>query len=306
MNKRVLIYSIIINTVFTSQALYAKEEKKKPEFSGEIGLGAEYDSNVSVSELDQTTQEDDQAVTFDADFDLKLPITNSTEISASYGYSEVRYQVFDELDLTSHFVSADISQELGNIEIGFTYRQILANLDGERFLTLKQLSPHAAIFLGKKAYWRLDYTQADKTIEGRPERDADSDAVGSDFYWFINGSRTYLSVGYKFSQEDAVDPALDYDGNTFKIKLTKRFGFNKLDGALKIGASYEQRDYQNDTAALGEPRQDDRTRLQTELELPISNHLNLLLNLEYADYQSNYLPADYDQYIAGAQLVLDF
>ena len=79
-----------------------KEAGKKPSpFSLEISAGLETDSNVSVSELDESTGEDDQAAVFEADLDYELALGESTELQFGYGLSQTSYDDFSEFDLQS-------------------------------------------------------------------------------------------------------------------------------------------------------------------------------------------------------------
>ena len=74
------------------------------EFSAEFGLGAEYDSNVSVDELDATSNESDYAYIADADLGLDQQLGEKVDLSLNYNVSQTNYDRFERLDRTTHLV----------------------------------------------------------------------------------------------------------------------------------------------------------------------------------------------------------
>ena len=82
-----------LNTVRLSCALLAwaaavpgsmNAQAAGTEFSAEVGLGGEYDSNVSVDELDATSNESDYAYTVDADLGLDQQIRSKQRVQTPF------------------------------------------------------------------------------------------------------------------------------------------------------------------------------------------------------------------------------
>ena len=63
-------------------------------YYAELGAGAEYDSNVTLDELDLTSNESDYGFTLDVSAGLKKPFTTSTDLSLSYDFSQTNYKEF--------------------------------------------------------------------------------------------------------------------------------------------------------------------------------------------------------------------
>ena len=61
-----------------------KETPNGPELSAQVAIGAEYDSNVSVEEVDAATSESDHAFTLDLGVGLKQQLAQNTELGLSY------------------------------------------------------------------------------------------------------------------------------------------------------------------------------------------------------------------------------
>lgn len=79
--------------------------------SGAVSLGYEYDSNVSVDELDRNSSVGDGGVLFAADISLDHDLTDKTSASASYGYSRIDYQDFDFLNRETHMLGGSVSSK---------------------------------------------------------------------------------------------------------------------------------------------------------------------------------------------------
>jgi hypothetical protein len=282
-----------------------KQDKDNP-FSAEFSIGLEYDSNINVDEIDNNTGSNDKAAVLNADLEYDFDISSTTEFSLGYNFSQTLYDDFTNFDLQTHFASADLSHDFGDVEPGIAYRFIYSRLGGDGFLSMHQVSPYISAFLSKKIYARADYTYSDKNFIGRVDRDAENHAGGADLYYFVNGVKTYLVAGYKYANENAVDPQFDYDVHQFKFRFSQRFPVGPRDAELKLGWRYESRNYDNVTSSIGIARDDDRHRLQAELEVPITDVFFARAEYEYGDYSSNLPIADYSQHLFGVHLGAKF
>lgn len=282
-----------------------KQDKDSP-FSAEFSVGLEYDSNINVDEIDNNTGSNDKAAAINADLEYDLDLSSDTVLSLGYNFSQTLHDDFTNFDLQTHFVSADLSHDFGDVEPGIAYRFIHSRLGGDGFLTMHQISPYVSAFLSEKLFARADYTYSDKNFLGRIDRDAENHAGGVDFYYFVDGVKTYLVAGYKYANENAVDPQFDYDAHQFKLRFSQRFPVGSRDAELKLGWRYEARNYDNITPAIGVVRDDDRHRLQAELEVPITDVFFARAEYEYGDYSSNLPTADYSQHLLGVHLGAKF
>jgi len=285
---------------FAQQA--GTEERLDSPFSVELSAGAEYDSNVSVGEIDNNTGADDFAAVIDLDLEFEKDVTENTEISAGYSFSQSLHDQFTNFDIQTHFASAGVSHDFGAFDAGAAYRYIYSRLGGAGFLQIQQIEPYATRFFGKKLFIRAAYTYTDKNFKNRIDRDAMVHAGGADVYYFLNGVRTYFVAGYKYENENAVDPQFDFRAHHIKARFSQRIRMGKRDAKLKLGWRYESRNYSSITPSIGAIRDDNRHRLQAELEVPLTDHFFGLVEYEYSDYSSNLPSADYTQNLAGVRL----
>lgn len=282
------------------------QESGNSSLSAEFSAGAEYDSNVSVNAIDVNTAAGDFAAILDAKIKFESEITEQTAFKLGYNFSQSLHNDFSNFDIQTHFASADVSHDFGAFDVGAAYRLAYSRLGGAGFLTLQQISPYASTFLTKKVFLRGAYTYSDKNFKNRVDRDATVHAGGADVYYFVNGVNTFFVAGYKYENEDAFDPQFDFKAHHFKVRFSQRFPVGSRDAKLKLGWRYEMRDYASVTPSIGVVRNDDRHRLQAEIEVPISDIVFGAVEYEYSDYSSNLPSADYTQNLLGAKLGVRF
>jgi len=313
----VLLPALLCGHLAMAQAAVLSESEQRTErkaqksaggerspFDIELDAGIEWDSNVSVSELDENTGEGDYAAVFDADVNYELALDKNSSLQLGYGLSQTSYDQFSDFDLQNHLLTADVSRRVGDVDAALAYRFIHARLGGHDYLTTQQASPNLSRFFGKTIFVRAEYTFSDKDFADIGERDATVNAGGADLYWFVKGVRTYVVLGYRYRYENADAAQYDYGANSLKLRLSQRFRFMERDATLKLGWLHEQRDYSARTPSIGENRDDDRNRFMAELELPFSERFFALLAYEYGDFSSNLPAADYEQSIASIKVGL--
>ncbi len=285
----------------TNPADGADAGKDSP-LSFEISAGAEYDSNVSVAAIDTNTGAGDFAAVLDAGIDFETELGSDTEFNLGYNFSQSLHDQFTNFDIQTHFASASVSHDFGAFDAGGAYRYAYSRLGGTGFLTLQQFSPYVSTFLAKKVFVRTAYTYSDKNFKNRIDRDSTVHAGGADVYFFADGVRRFFVVGYKYEDENAVDPQFDFQANHFKARFTQRFPVGSRDAKLKLGWRYEMRNYSSITPSIGAIRDDDRHRFQAEVEIPITDIVFGNIEYEYSNYSSNLPSADYNQNLVSARL----
>ena len=274
--------------------------------SGEVSLGYEYDSNVSVDELDRSSSVGDGGVLFAADISVDHDFTDKTSASASYGYSRIDYQDFEFLNRETHMLGGNISSKWDSFTAGMNYFYINARLDGNDFLTYHRVSPSLSGFVSKRWFLRGAYVFGDKTIANRPGRDAQNHGTELDAYYFWRGLRRYINLGYVYRQEDSQAARFKYKAHQVKLRVVQRFEvFSKL-STLELGLRYEDRNYDEETPSIGERRRDERLRATIEFDVPLTDRINWRVYGGYSDYLSNLPSADYDQSIVGTLVELTF
>lgn len=275
-------------------------------FEVEGSAGIEYDDNISVTELDVNTAQDDFKAVLDASLGVENEFGQGTEFDLSYNFSQSLHFDFTQFDIQTHRISANLEHDFGDTSVGALYNFSYATLGGDGFLTLQQISPFVSSYLGKKVLVRAAYEYRNKEFKDRIDRDADVHAGGVDVYIFINGIRTFVLAGYKYENQDATAPQFDFTGHNLKARFSQRFRIGKRDAELKLGWRYEARNYDAITPAIDAIRDDDRHKFQAELEIPVNEYFYLAFDYEYSDFSSNLPAANYTQNLASIRAGVEF
>jgi len=279
------------------------EENGGRQWSAELGVGVEYDSNVSVEEVDVASSQGDYALTLDAGFALKQALSDRTNAALTYDFSQSNYKEFSQVDRQTHMLGLDLNVSLEGMNPGISLYYIDSRLDGSQFLQLSRFSPYVSGFLSKKWFARGAYVYSDKTINDREGRDATTHSGEGDVYYFIRGLRSYFNIGYRYRNEDAKADQYDYLSNAVKLRFIQRFELFSRLTKLELAWRYEDRKYESDTPSIGEKRHDQRNRLRVDYQIPVFARGAVQFFAGYADYDSNYPPAAYDQTLVGTRFI---
>ena len=272
-------------------------------YSAEVGLGFEYDSNVSVEEVDATTGEGDYALIMDLSLEAAKELSNKLEGAVSYDFSQTMYDEFSRVDRQTHILGSDMAYNTEALDGGLSLYYIQSRLDGDKFLELYRVSPAISGFLAKKWFARAAYVYSDKSITTNPDRDADTNAGELDLYYFRRGLRSYFNLGYRYKDEDAKADRLSYTSNSVKLRYIQRWELFSRLVKLELSWRYEDREYDGITPSIGEARDDQRHRWRADFEIPLIGRSAMQIYYGYADYESNYPQSDYTQYITGTRFL---
>lgn len=275
-------------------------------FSGSLQAGTEYNSNVSVSELESASGESDMAAALDASVDMNWKASERVSVDAGYSLTSRQYDDFDDFDLDMHLLYGDLSYQLDQVTLGTNYYFADAQLGGDDFLTLKQSSLYAGRLFDERFYLRGALNVADKDFDGFEGRDADTQGVSLDAFWFFNQGMSTWVLGYSFDDEDARTPAFAYEADTVRTRYTHRFVWNGRESSVQLGGRAQLRDYIGITPAIGAPRDDKQYVLDARIEVKLMPWLAVIGELERGDYHSRLATADYRENRIGAGFELSF
>ena len=155
----------------------------------------------------------------------------------------------------------------------------------------------------RKWFARGAYVYFNKSIDTRPDRDADTHSGELDLYYFLRGLRSYFNVGYRYRDENAEGARYDYTSNAVKLRYIQRFEVFSRIAKLELAWRYEDRDYSSETPSIGEDRDDERHRWRADFEIPLVGRSSMQVYSGYADYDSNYPQADYTQTVVGTRFM---
>jgi hypothetical protein len=268
-------------------------------FRFEGKAGAEYNSNVALAELDANTGQGDWAATLNILAEATLTPVDKLTLRGGYDFSQSLYQEFDQFNLGIHRGYAELAYDFDVVTVGVLGNLAEASLDGENYLTYRQVSPYLSKQFGATLFLRGAYTATEKEFDGRPERDATAEGISSDVYVFLDGRRRYVALGGKASQEDAEAAELDFNAAAGKIRLVQRFDALGREMTFRAGAEYEHRDYDNPTPSIGAARQDKRTLLDLSIEAPLGKAFFAEASYRFGDYSSNLESANFDEHVGA-------
>ena len=268
-------------------------------------LGAGYDSNVSVEEIERPSGEGDRFRSSDLQLDISNTVKGLTG-TVTYAYSRHSYEDFDNVNRETQTWGASLEGKLGNTRLGASYFAADADLADSPFLMYRRFSPHVSGFISRRWFLRGALVDAEKRITNRPGRAANSMAAEIDGYYFWRGLRRYFNVGYSYEQEDSRANLYDYGAHLFKLRMIQRFSMNGALGTFEVGGRFETRDYTDITPQIRAERDDTRTQLRAELTLPLQEHLHWRIYARYGNYDSNLPSVDYEDAVFGTQLELRF
>ena len=271
--------------------------------SFEIGSGVQYDSNVAVLDLDTSANAGDAAALLELGVGYDTPRSGPVGFQAGYNFSQSLHEDFDEFDVGIHRGSASVSLDLEKLDTGAMLQYARASLDGEEFLVLTQVSPYVSKLVGQKLFLRFAYAYSDKEFATNPGRAARADSVSADTFVFLNGLETYLVLGVRYDEEDAIDGQFDYTGHKLRAQLSRRIALGARRLTLKAQLRYETRDYERPTLSIGAPRNDDRYQFEATAELPIGERVVTAIGYKYADNRSNLSSVDFEENVIAVRFI---
>ncbi|MDP3740500.1 MAG: surface lipoprotein assembly modifier [Hyphomonadaceae bacterium] len=260
-----------------------------------------------MADLDTNTGEGDWAATINLLAEATLTPVDKLTLRGGYDFSQSLHQEFDAFDLAIHRGYAEIAYDFDVATAGVLGNLAQANLDGDEYLTYTQVSPYLSKQFGNTLFLRGAYAATEKEFNGRPERDANSDALQLDAYFFLDGVKRYIVLGGKATEEDANADEFDYKSGTFKARFVQRFDAMDREMTFRLGAEYEDRDYDNphpDILPLPATtsRSDKRTVIDTQLDIPLGERFFSEISYRYGNYSSNLLSADYNEHVGAIKI----
>ena len=276
------------------------------DFDFNAGVGARYDSNVALLDLDASAGEPDAATELSAG--LGVTIRPGGDLLAKFGYnfSGTRYREFSEFDLDLHHGYASLTLRKGLTDATIGVDHFSGILDGEDYLTQTQVSPSISRLFGTRWYLRGAYIRADKEYAQLTERNAVSDGVRGDVYLLLNGMRHYIALGAQAKSEHAQSADFDYESTMGQLKWAYTIDTASTEIELQTRVQFERRDYTTATLESGEARIDDRLRYKLAAAMPFSEYVSLSLSVEHTDNTSGLAEANIDRTVYAMELEVGF
>lgn len=320
LNPRILTWPLALGLATSPLVLQAEDHVRA---SGYLEGGFEHDSNVTVDELNSSSDESDEAWVFDAGLEGVLKPTEPLNVTLGYSLSGRRYQSLDQFDQDIHLLSADISYDFDPVTIGTSYHYSHATLGSDPFLDFSRASVYLGSLLGEDVYLLASLQDKSKDFDDSEARDADIRGVSLDSFFFFNQARSHLLIGLDGDREDAEADAYDNDLLRVRVALVHKFTLGGEDNRLRLGWRYEDREYDEVTVTSSDPllsdpltgdlverstsRRADRARiLEASWRIGLNDVFSVEPSISRGVYTSNVDSADYDKTVAGITLRAGF
>lgn len=317
---RILTLPLALGLAMPSLVAQAEDNAR---VNGHLEGGFEHDSNVTVDELNTSSDKSDEAWIFDAGLEGVLKPTEPLNITLGYSLSGRRYQSLDQFDQDIHLLSADISYDFDPVTIGTSYHYSHATLGSDPFLDFSRASVYLGSLVGEDVYLLASLQDKRKDFDDSDARDADIRGVSLDSFFFFNQARSHLVVGLDADREDAEADAYDNDLLRLRVALVHKFILNGEDNRLRFGWRYEDREYDEVTVTSSDPlfndpltgdlterstsqRADRAHILEASWRIGLNDVFSVEPSISWGKYTSNVDSADYDKTVAGVTLRAGF
>lgn len=285
-------------------AIFATSVVAEDKLKLSVSAGLQYDDNISVPSLDQTTGESDVAAIFDFSASYSPIQDDTTELELNYDFYQSLHDTFEDFDLQIHTLSALGSWEVNEFDTGLAYSYSRVYLGGSELYGSHTLTPSVG-FSGLPDWYHLaSYAYQDKNFFSISGRDAQQHSITLDNFFFFMDNQAYISLKVKAEDEDAKDAELDYQGALVSVGVSAPIADYGI--TLKAGYQHYWRDYDNATASIGHKRDDEQDLVNVDLIKPISKDINVKLSYEYTDTESNLASADYSGNVGSISVIMDF
>lgn len=287
-------------------ATTAQQADEPLSLSGNVAMGAEYNSNLSVTELESSSGQSDVAGTVDANANVSWEPNDRFAAEGGYSYSASRYQDIDTYDLDLHLLFADLSYDFTALTLGTNYYFADADLGSDSFLTLNQYSLYAGKLFSDQWYLRGALNFTDKDFDTFNGRDADNEGYSVELYRFFNDGRTSVSGGYTYEEEATRDLSFLYAADTLRLRLNHRFSVASRDARFQLGYRLQDREYDYITPSIGVPRDDGAQVIDARLEMDVAKNLAVIGRVEHGNHESRLPSADFNDNRMSLALQLSF
>lgn len=291
--------------------------------NGHVAGGYQYDSNVTVDELNASADRSDEAWIFDAGLEGVFKPSKPLAVTLGYSLSGSRYRNLDQFDQDIHLLSADVSYDFEPVTVGASYHYSFATLGADPFLEFQRRSVYLGKMLGESVYLLASLQDKDKDFDNSDVRDADIRGVSADAFLFFNRSQSHVSLGLDGDREDADSDAFDNDLFRVRLALVHRFEMAGNDSRFRLGWRYEDRDYDRVTVSSSDPLLTDRLTgnlgerstenradtayiVEASWRIGLNEVFSLEPSISRGKYTSNVNSADYEKTVAGVSLRAGF
>ena len=259
-----------------------------------LGLGFEYDDNLTVEEQDLATDQSDFATVVELEGGYRFTVPKPYQAEISYSLSQSFYDDYSQFDLQTHTLGLSGSRDFDGWEAGLSYAYSYMFLGREGFLQSHRLTPNAGVFLPHGLYATVSYTLEDKDFRKTADngRDAVNQAVGGDLFAFFMENRGYLQLGYRLEGESASAAEYDYLGHTLTAAVQVPAWYETK---ARLSFKYQDKRYRHITPSIGVEREDTKETIGLMVGRKFLEMYEAKVEYQYITSDSNLESSDYTE-----------
>ncbi len=265
---------------------------KTATLDGAVAVGMVHDSSLNIVELDQTSEQGDNALLLTAELNGQWQLSENLSVRGGYRFTDKAFAQQSAFDTTIHHGSLEAKYQWGANSLGLNHHLADAQVDDAGLLRLGHSSLFAGRMLSPGVYLRGAATHQRKRFDVATERNADGYGVGADLFMFFNGVDTMWSLGGQMDNEDALNDELDHRGWQLTSRLSQQLPVwgltTKLQGDLRI----QHKDYQAVTQSIEAVREDRAYRAGVDWTVEFTSHFSLITRVQRQWTDSNFSPAE--------------
>lgn len=305
MNKY-LYFPILISAMGFAHSLYAES----PKGSIRLEAGTEYDSNLSVVELDQYSAQSDWAALLNARLNGHWKPSDKLDFKAGYSYLTKTYQDNESFDLAIKQMFADASYNFDVFTLGASYHNADAELAKRDYLQLQQTSLSVSRLFNNCIFVRAAANYQDKDFPGNAERNSHNTGVAGDVFVFFQQGNTFVAAGFTREEEDAAQNQFNYDALSLRASINHKLSVWGKASKLQLGMRYHDRDYSavipDTDNERNSSRSDSHRVANIEWEMYLTPKITATSKIERGNYESNFAAADYSETLASVTFAVTF
>ncbi|NNJ73388.1 MAG: DUF560 domain-containing protein [Enterobacterales bacterium] len=292
-------------TVLLCPSLMASEPVEQ-KYNASISIGEEYNSNLTIDELDLGSNQSGLLTNIELEVDAQLSPSKDHQINLAYMFSRSIHEEYSEFDLESHGFSLGYDFTEGDYTYGLDYMFFDATLDSADFLQMNFITPSVSYMLNDTSLLRFAYNFTDKSFDTFTDRDADSNGVDISYYSFFNQAKSYFRWQLSTAQEDAVTDEFDFDSYTVGFSVNSTVPSLAEGAKVNFDIKYSERDYSQRTEEIMAFRAEEWSQVRLNLIVPIYENMTLDFGVEHNDRASNLASADYTETRAMVDFIYEF
>ena len=256
-------------------------------------MGVEFDDNVTVSEVDVSSDRSDVAFVAEAGGSYRFDLAERYGLELGYDFYESLYDELSSADFQSHGLWVEGTRAGGHFDTALGYRFTTSTLGGDGFLDVHEVMPR--VELRPTAWWLAEPTLGwvYRDFSDDSDRDAHRAIAGIDNLLFLPDQESFVTTGYRFEAEDARGARFDWLGFSMRTGLHLPFEFAWGENAFDASYRFRLRNYGSETPSIGERRFDHVHTLGLALTRELGRHVDARLDYRLIGSVSNLPSADF-------------